>query len=185
MMRGLCEIGCRIVLKQRPSLNRGRVLRRRWGANTAANCLSSVCSGSPKRCADSDTPALQVHLYIGRDAGGVLYLEGEVQGVLHLICQRCLGRMEFPVQRSFRLALVHSEAEADRLSDGYEPLLLEAERLIVRDVIEDELLLVLPDFPQHGAGEACTLPEYRKQENTVAVEEKPNPFAALASLKRN
>jgi len=135
--------------------------------------------------ADSDTPALQVRLYIGRDAGGVLYLEGEVQGVLHLICQRCLGRMEFPVHKSFRLALVHSEAEADRLGHGYEPLLLEAERLIVRDVIEDELLLVLPDFPQHGTGEACTLPEYRKQENTVAVEDKPNPFAALASLKRN
>ena len=135
--------------------------------------------------ADTDVPELQVRLFAGRDAGGVHYLEGEVQGLLHLTCQRCLGRLEFPVQRAFRLALVRSEAEADRLADGYEPLLLEDERLVIRDVVEDELLLALPDFPQHGAEEACTLPEYREEENTAAVEDKPNPFAALASLKRN
>lgn len=135
--------------------------------------------------ADTDAPDLQVHLQVGRDAGGVQCLEGAVRGVLHLICQRCLGRLEFPVQRTFRLALAHSEVEADRLADGYEPLLLEDERIVVRDVVEDELLLAVPDFPQHGAGEVCTLPEYRKEEHTAATEAKPNPFAALASLKRN
>ena len=135
--------------------------------------------------ADTDVPELQVRLHVGRDAGGVHCLEGEVQGVLHLICQRCLGRMEFPVQRTFRLALVHSEAEADRLADGYEPLLLEDERVVVRNVIEDELLLALPDFPHHSAGETCVLPEYREEVMTAVKEDKPNPFAALASLKRN
>ncbi|MBI5461487.1 MAG: DUF177 domain-containing protein [Gammaproteobacteria bacterium] len=135
--------------------------------------------------ADTDAPDLQVRLHIGRDAGGVQCLEGEIQGVLHLTCQRCLGRVEFPVQRTFRLALVHSEAEADRLTDGYEPLLLEDERLVVREVVEDELLLALPDFPQHSEAETCTLPEYRDDQETVTVDEKPNPFAALASLKRN
>lgn len=135
--------------------------------------------------ADVDVPALQVRLHIGLDAGGVRCLEGEVRGVLHLTCQRCLGRLEFPVQRVFRLALVRNEAEADRLADGYEPLLLDDERLIMRDVIEDELLLALPDFPQHGAGETCTVPDYREEEISAATEDKPNPFAALASLKRN
>ncbi len=135
--------------------------------------------------ADTEAPDLQVRLQIGRDAGGVKCLEGEVQGVLHLICQRCLGRVEFPVQRAFRLALVHSEAEADRLAGGYEPLLLEDERVVVREVIEDELLLALPDFPHHSEADVCTLPEYRDDQETAVVDEKPNPFAALASLKRN
>ncbi len=135
--------------------------------------------------ADSDTPALQVRLYIGRDVGGVNYLQGEVQGALHLICQRCLGQMNFPVQKSFRLALVHSEDEVDKLGESYDPLLLLEDRLVVSDVIEDELLLVIPDFPQHAEGETCTLPDYHKAQATVVMEEKPNPFAALASLKRN
>lgn len=134
---------------------------------------------------DTDVPELQVRLSLGRDAGGVRCLEGSLQGVLHLTCQRCLGRMDFPVASTFRLALVRSEAEAERLAEGYEPLLVEDDRLVVRNVIEDELLLTLPDFPQHSAGEACNLPEYRHEENIVTTEEKPNPFAALASLKRN
>lgn len=159
------------------------------GKGTGREYRGSLSVVGMQRLADSladvGAPELQVHLHAGRDAGGVRCLEGAVQGVLHLTCQRCLGRLEFPVQRTFRLALVRSEAEADRLADGYEPLLLEDERLVIRDVIEDELLLALPDFPQHGAGETCTLPEYREEEITVATEDKPNPFAALASLKRN
>lgn len=134
---------------------------------------------------DTEVPELQVRLALGRDAGGVRCLEGALQGVLHLTCQRCLGRMEFPLATTFRLALVYSEAEAERLAEGYEPLLLETDRLTVRDVVEDELLLALPDFPQHAADATCVVPEYREDEIAPATEEKPNPFAALASLKRN
>lgn len=133
---------------------------------------------------DTDVPELRVELKLGRDAGGVRCLEGTLQGILHLTCQRCLGRMDFPVATRFRLALVHSEAEAERLGEGYEPLLLEGDRLVVREVAEDELLLALPDFPQHAAGEECVVPEYRADEAPATTDEKPNPFAALASLKR-
>lgn len=135
--------------------------------------------------ADTNTPALQVRLYIGRDTGGVNYLQGEVQGALHLICQRCLAQMNFPVQKSFRLALVRNEDEAAELGESYDPLLLTQDRLVVSDVIEDELLLVIPDFPQHAEGETCTLADYHKAQANVVMDEKPNPFAALASLKRN
>ena len=133
---------------------------------------------------DTDVPELHAYLKLGRDAGGVRYVEGTLQGTLHLTCQRCLGRMDFPVATAFRLALVHSEAEAERLAEGYEPLLVEGDRLVVREIAEDELLLALPDFPQHAAGEACVLPDYREDEQPITADEKPNPFAALASLKR-
>lgn len=134
---------------------------------------------------DTEVPDLQVSLYAGRDAGGVTCLQGQIEGSLHLTCQRCLERMEFPVKIDVRLALVHSAAEAERLAEAYEPLLVENERLVLRDVIEDELLLVVPSFPQHDAAEHCSLPEYREAEISVVEEKKPNPFAALESLKRN
>lgn len=134
---------------------------------------------------DIDVPDLVVGLYVGRDAGGVLCVEGSIAGLLHLTCQRCLDSVDYPVQIRFRLALVNSEAEAERLADGYEPWLLEDERLVIRDVIEDELLLALPAFPLHADTESCVLPGYRQDEFEAAAEEKPNPFAALARLKRN
>ncbi|MFP5505343.1 MAG: YceD family protein [Gammaproteobacteria bacterium] len=134
---------------------------------------------------DIDVPDLDIRLYAGRDAGGVLCLEGDITGHLHLTCQRCLDSVDHPVQIRFRLALVNSEAEAERLADGYEPWVLEDERLVIREVIEDELLLALPAFPLHADTEPCAPPEYRHDEFETDAEEKPNPFAALASLKRN
>lgn len=134
---------------------------------------------------DPDVPDLAVSLYAGRDAGGVLCLEGRIGGTLHLTCQRCLESVDHPVEIAFRLALVHSEVEAERLAEGYEPWLLEDERVVVRDVIEDELLLALPAFPQHAGTETCVLPGYRQDRFESVAEEKPNPFAALAGLKRD
>lgn len=134
---------------------------------------------------DTEVPDLQVRLYAGRDAGGVLSLLGQIEGRLHLTCQRCLERIEFPVNIEVRLALVNSTAELEQLAEGYDPLLVEHERLVVRDVVEDELLLVVPSFAQHAAAEPCSLPDYREDNIGVAEAEKPNPFAALASLKRH
>lgn len=134
---------------------------------------------------DTDVPDLQVRLAASRDAGGVLSLLGQIEGRLHVTCQRCLERIEFPVNIEVRLALIDSTAELERLAEGYEPLLVEHERLVVRDVVEDELLLVLPSFAQHDAAEPCSLPDYREENIGVVEAEKPNPFAALASLKRH
>ncbi|MFN2309900.1 MAG: YceD family protein [Gammaproteobacteria bacterium] len=134
---------------------------------------------------DLDVPELQVSLYAGRDPGGVLCLEGRIQGLLHLTCQRCLDRLDHSVEVEFRLALVNSEAEAERLGEAYEPWLLEHERLVIREVIEDELLLAVPAFPQHAASEPCALPGYRQETVEHTDEGKPNPFAALARLQRD
>ena len=132
---------------------------------------------------DTDVPELQIRLQVERDPGGVRCVQGAITGVLHLTCQRCLEQLEFPVRIEFRSALVHSEIEAERLAEGYDPLLIEDDRLVVRDLVEDELLLALPGFPQHAEAD-CALPEYRAGTHEAAVSEKPNPFAALADLKR-
>lgn len=133
---------------------------------------------------DSNVPDLDVRLFAGRDAGGRRFITGHVDGFLHLCCQRCLAVMDFPLALDFRLALVESEAEADRLGGEYEPLLIGAERISVRELVEDELLLTLPDFPQH-AGAQCAMPDYREEEDAGAqAEDRPNPFAVLGDLKR-
>lgn len=132
---------------------------------------------------DGDAPDLDVRLFAGRDAGGRRFITGRIGGLLHLRCQRCLGAMDFPLVLDFKLALVESETEADRLGGEYEPLLIGTERIAVRELIEDELLLTLPDFPQHADAQ-CALPAYRDEDAGAHAEDRPNPFAALGDLKR-
>lgn len=134
---------------------------------------------------DSASPDLNIQLFAARDAQGVRYMEGRIEGTLHLTCQRCLGLLLWPVTLDFRLALVQGEAEAERVAGEYDPLLLDDERVSVRSLIEDEVLLALPDFPQHDAHESCSLPDYRQEELNTTESEKPNPFAVLEKLKQH
>ena len=114
---------------------------------------------------------------------------GETQVWLHvgattclaLECQRCLKPVDVPVQirRSFRF--VHGEDAAAQLdADSDDDVLALTRALGLRELIEDELLLALPLVPRH---EVCAVPLPIATCGDVA-DDKPNPFAALAVLKR-
>lgn len=111
-------------------------------------------------------------------------VEGKVSGKLVLICQRCMQAMEFEVNGDLRLGLIRDEAEIDGLLSGFEPLVVEPEPMKVKDIIEDELLLMIPMIPMH---EQTQCEPALAVEQAVFVENKPvrsvNPFAELEKLK--
>ena len=73
-------------------------------------------------------------------------------------CQRCLGDVRFEISAEFRLGLVFNDDQAKALPKRLEPVELDEEgRLDLWDVIEDELLLNLPDFPMHPQDECQAL----------------------------
>jgi uncharacterized protein len=96
-------------------------------------------------------------------------------------CQRCLQPMAVPlaVDRGFRF--VASEEEAERLDEESEDdVLVESRRFDLLALIEDELILALPLVPRHD-----TCPQPLPLAATDHAEEAaPNPFAALAALRR-
>ena len=49
------------------------------------------------------------------------------------------------------------------------------------DIIQEELLLAIPSIPQHGQCEAFAP---REMAQTPIATKRPNPFAALAELKK-
>ncbi len=121
---------------------------------------------------------LRVLLTFRRDERRLRVLTGLIEGRLRLICQRCLQALEFPLQVEFRLGIVASEAEIDRLPEGYEPLLANGELLRTADVVEDEILLLIPAVPMHGGETQCES-GYRNR----PVQERDNPFSVLEKLK--
>ena len=108
-----------------------------------------------------------------------LHLHAAAQ--LPLQCQRCLQPVAtaFEVDRSFRF--VHGEEAAEKLdAEVDEDVLATPHALDLRELVEDELLLAMPIVPRH---DVCPEPLPLRLDDEVP-HDLPNPFAALAALKR-
>jgi len=84
-------------------------------------------------------------------------VRGHVVGRMDLICQRCLGALEWAIDHRFELGLVRDEAGLESLPDDLDPLLLQDGQIDPWAVVEEELLLTMPMAPRHGEGECSTV----------------------------
>ena len=115
---------------------------------------------------------------------GQQWLHLQAQSSFPMVCQRCLGPVDVPleVDRSFRF--VADEATAEALDDDVEEDLLAISREFdLRELIEDELLMSLPVVPRHEECPEHVTMEVADEDFEAASVEKPNPFAALAKLR--
>ena len=122
-------------------------------------------------------------LTFGRDEARRSVALGRVQAVVPLVCQRCLGVMEHPVDAQVCLMLL----------PGADPLPVVADRVSLADLVEDELLLALPQIPMHPLGTCRVAVETAAEspgsdrpaspEIAGEAQKRPNPFAALAGWK--
>ena len=103
-------------------------------------------------------------------------LQVKVSGSLPLACQRCLDAIPFDLHVDNLLELLQEGAEMsqDELEDDTRDFLPVAGKLDVTELVEDEILLVLPVAPRH---ERWGLP------GAADAGERINPFAQLAGLK--
>ena len=107
---------------------------------------------------------------------------GRLSTGIELVCQRCLERFTFPVEREFELKLVNNQAQAEVLDDGIDPLQVEGDELNVIEMLEDELLLAIPDIPRHSNEADCSWKGWQEADELVVRE---NPFEVLSSLKKH
>ena len=99
-----------------------------------------------------------------------------------LTCQRCLDPVEEDLAVEQSLLFVPGEALAAELDAESEfDVLAITSALNLRDLIEDELLLVLPLVPRHDECPAPLPAAAAAQAEEEA--ERENPFAALAALR--
>lgn len=114
-----------------------------------------------------------------------VWLHLTAQTHLPQTCQRCLGEVAtvLGVERSFRF--VADEATAEAQDDACdEDLLAISREFNLLELIEDELLMALPQVPMH---DICPVqPKMAAVDadfESLGQKGKPNPFAALAALK--
>jgi len=97
----------------------------------------------------NDAGAVTVDLFFGRE-GRLAKIEGQIEADLELECQNCLQAVQWPVKSSIKLGIVTSIDQADRLPEDYDPLLVDEGKILLKNIVEDELLLILPAFPRHS-----------------------------------
>ena len=98
----------------------------------------------------------------------------EARADLELTCQRCLGALLLPVSVAAELELSEDEREIAQAEDDIDRVLA-TPAMQVAGLVEDELLLALPDVPKH---DSCVAPGDERGGRG------PSPFEALKALKR-
>jgi uncharacterized protein len=122
---------------------------------------------------DKDTQ-VQVGLKFGVDEKGNLCIDGTLRVRLHLVCQRCLEPMAFLIDSEVHLGIISSMAGDGGLCPGYSPLLLAQEPVSLLSIVEDELMLALPDVPKHRDPECAIASAY-----LATAHPREHPFAEL------
>ena len=116
---------------------------------------------------------------------GRVAMDGQLDGFVTMMCQRCMQPAKIDVSDEFQLVIVDSEPERleqEEASGGYEPVAADPARLDLRWLAEEQTLLSVPLVPKHA------------DENCVAVVTKPDqkeagttqrPFANLRDMLRD
>ncbi len=116
-------------------------------------------------------------LAAGRDDWDRIRLSLHLAGSLKLCCQRCLQPFDFELDETAQVVLFADEEALDQAVQDDDTLegMVCGRELDVYSLLEDQILMALPFSPKHencGSGE------------TAVQSDKPNPFAALAGLKK-
>ena len=122
-----------------------------------------------------------VSLKFARDILGVSSLQGQLQAQLDLICQRCLEPVHIDVDTRLALGFARSESGLEKIPSGLEAVQVEAGQVDLLQLLEDEIMLALPQIPRHAENECQAAVVAAKSQTPSAKRE--NPFSVLASLK--
>lgn len=136
--------------------------------------LARLCEESP-----NETRSLNWSLTGGTNQAGHAQLMLGVDGVISLICQRCLTPVDVNIDSASTLVLAHSESEADDievlLSDDSVDVVAVSKKIDITELIEDEALLAIPQAVKH---------DFCPGDANAALDavKKPSAFAALKDL---
>jgi len=124
----------------------------------------------------SDKGEASFEMNFGYDAQRRPTVLVEVDARLNLMCQRSLEPYVEHVRQQSELQIIGDPGEEATLSDEEEFVLVEDGRVAVAELVEDELLLALPQVPRNPEVDALW-------ETTAGDTQKP--FESLAELLKN
>jgi uncharacterized protein len=123
-------------------------------------------------------------MHFAYDEQGLVTIAIEVDAGLELVCQRSLAPYVEDVARRSMLVVIEDIGEQDAMPESYEPVLVEGRRVALASLVEEELLLAVPQVPrapQSGEIEFST-DGGAESPPSAGTEPTYKPFAGLAGL---
>jgi uncharacterized protein len=119
-----------------------------------------------------------------RDIEKRVVIDLRVEADLPLICQASLEVYDEKVQRHSELAVIDEDEREDQVPDYYDAVRSEHGRVALAALVEEELLLSLPQIPRKPglAGVEFSTGELPAEKAAKQTEGKSNPFAALQDM---
>ncbi|MGB7451313.1 MAG: YceD family protein, partial [Lysobacterales bacterium] len=113
-----------------------------------------------------------------------IVIDLQVEAALPLVCQASLEVYDEQVNRSSELVVIDDDSEQFKLPDNYDPVVTENGRLAIASLVEDELLLGLPQIPRKPGLQVVEYSTGGQALKTEALPEgsKKNPFSALQDM---
>lgn len=120
------------------------------------------------------------------DREGYVTIDITVKASLPLVCQRSLQRFVAEFERQSTLAVIENVEDEDAVPQHYEPVLVEERRLAIVELVEEELLLAVPQVPIDPESSDPELPEGVGMKASSGEETEPThrPFEGLAGLMK-
>ncbi len=99
--------------------------------------------------------SVAARLSFSRAADSRVAMALSFQVTLSLVCQRCLGAVEYRLDETVKWLIAESSSTAATAPDESELLVLGSDKLRPVDLLEDELIVSLPLVPRHGSIDEC------------------------------
>ncbi len=133
---------------------------------------------------------IRAQLSFSIDQAGRRRIRGSAESRVMLTCQRCLEPVPAELQEDLDLVLVDDEGSAQLLDKQFEPWIAKDGRIVLADLLDEQLLLGMPIVAIHDQGPCSEKSNYQTANQSGEGQDRGeigqnNPFAILANYKVN
>lgn len=146
-----------------------------------------------RRICEDNAADVKVRLEFGISDRRIPFVQGQIITALQVLCQRCLEPMAVHLNVGVSAAMgLPSDSGAEAVATSAEALEIGNDAVSLIELVEDELLLALPDYPMHpvrsdtGPDQCVLSPEYAwgfvNPDLEQSIGDQSSPFSALKGL---
>jgi uncharacterized protein len=161
------------------SIDLNAAVRNRW--NLSGQVKLSVLQRMPHQLLHSEDTLIDYDIQFQTSQAVLGEAIIHVKGDLELICQRSLEPFTYSIEKQSTVGFISEVEDEAKLPPDVLATWVEDMVVDPRALVEDEILLLIPDYPNKAGAELDS--KYLSDDSEEPESEDDNPFSVLKDLK--